>query len=133
LIDSVIANSRALNYRNVLDRDGNLAYLYNDKAVIKIEHALIRYQNNKQDLEQSFEFSPFQFHHGLAPIAHTWPAIENLFEEIMEMDLKPTQSKQESEKRLTEFYAKAAELVWLIGTTQPLKRGSGTVAEVGRL
>jgi len=47
----------------------------------------------------------------------------------MEMDLKPTQSKQESEKRLTEFYAKAAELVWLIGTTQPLKRGSGTVAE----
>jgi len=71
----------------------------------------------------------YEFRHGRALIAETWPAIENLFEEIMGMDLKPSQSKQEHEKRLTDFYSKAAELMWLIGTTQPLKRGSGTVAE----
>jgi hypothetical protein len=74
--------------------------------------------------------------HGRAPIAATWGKIEDLFEEALAMDLKKpdekfTPEEQESyQEKLTQFYSIAAELVWLIGNTQPLNRGSGTYAEL---
>lgn len=73
--------------------------------------------------------------HGKAAIAETWQNIENLFEKIWSMDLNiPNKNKQqEIEKykvKLRGFYSELAELVWLIGNTQPLKRGSGTFAEL---
>jgi len=38
--------------------------------------------------------------------------------------------KEYREQELTQFYANAARLVWLIGNTTPVQRGSGTVAEL---
>lgn len=79
----------------------------------------------------------FRFwYHGQAPINDTWIKIEDLFEEIWTMNLKKPDENEvagEHEKykdKLTEFYAKTAELVWLIGNTQPMMRGSGTFAEL---
>ena len=74
--------------------------------------------------------------HGLEKISKTWPHIENLFESILAMNLKKPEigaslsELNTYESELTEFYSRAAELVWLIGNTQPLARGSGTVAEI---
>jgi len=60
--------------------------------------------------------------HGQAPIDGTWPQIENIFEDLLEFDFSKSTHHQ--------FYEKAAELVWLIGNTQPMLRGSGTFAEL---
>lgn len=73
--------------------------------------------------------------HGRQEIDFTWKHIENLFEKIWAMDFsKPSIETEETIKqykeKLTEFYSSLAELVWLIGNTQPLKRGSGTFAEL---
>ena len=67
-------------------------------------------------------------------LSATWRAIEDLFEELMALDLKKpkeitAQTIKKHESQLTEFYAKAAELVWLVGNSAPLRRGSGTMAE----
>lgn len=66
-----------------------------------------------------------KWEHGRAPINATWGRIEDVFEKIWSMNLK-----KPSNKKLTQFYSLAAELVWLIGNTQPMHRGSGTVAEI---
>lgn len=71
--------------------------------------------------------------HGKETIKTTWPRIENLFETIMKMNLKsPTLATDQKayEENIKDFYAKTAELVWLMGNTQPLSRGSGTVSEI---
>lgn len=75
-----------------------------------------------------------EWNHGLARLNDVWPSIEDLFEDIMSLDLRTPQentpkASKDYENRLDAFYSKAAELVWLIGNTQPMKRGSGTVAE----
>lgn len=75
-----------------------------------------------------------EWRHGQAEIEKTWSFIENILEEILAMNLKrpenPSAAEKEAYKQcLNEFYAKTAELVWLIGNTQPLIRGTGTVAE----
>jgi len=72
--------------------------------------------------------------HGFMALETAWPVLEDHFEKILHMDLQkphePTPAAEKKyEEKLTEFYKMAAKLVWLIGTTQPLRRGSGTVAE----
>ena len=69
--------------------------------------------------------------HGSANLKDTWPAIERVFSELAEMRLAEIKDKdsQNYKNKLTAFYDKAAELVWLIGNTTPLLRGSGTYAE----
>jgi len=74
------------------------------------------------------------WYHGINNVANTWQKIEDCFEGLMAFDLKKPKDKSKAsqevyEKSLEEFYRKAAELVWLIGNTTPLERGSGTVAE----
>jgi len=74
------------------------------------------------------------WHHGQIPVDKTWQDIEDVFEKLMDFNFqKPSENDRQAqknyEKQLDEFYADAAELVWLIGTTTPLERGSGTVAE----
>jgi len=72
--------------------------------------------------------------HGQLDVQLNWPSLEDCFEDLMAFDLKKPKDKsvasQEAyEKSLEGFYRKAAELVWLVGNTTPLERGSGTVAE----
>jgi len=72
--------------------------------------------------------------HGRSPLTTTLQNIEDLFETLMAFNLKKASSDNPIElknyrKRLNEFYALAAELVWLIGNTTVLARGTGTVAE----
>lgn len=77
-----------------------------------------------------------KWEHGRASLSDTWKRIEDLFETIWSMDLKkPAKEAGLSEitqyqAKLTEFYSNAAELVWLIGNTQPMDRGSGTFVEL---
>lgn len=60
--------------------------------------------------------------HGVQPVKISWSFVEECLEEILKMDLKKPEN-------LRIFYDKLCELVWLIGNTQPLLRGSGSVAE----
>jgi len=79
--------------------------------------------------------APYQrWAHSLCKVEDTWQSLEDCFEDLMAFDLqKPKDnsaaSQEAYEKSLEEFYRKVAELVWLIGNTTPLERGSGTVAE----
>lgn len=80
------------------------------------------------------QVSCIKWNHGLQPINKTWSSIEDVFEEAMELDLtKPLQNTPQAIKKyqneLTKLYSKVCELVWLIGNSTPLLRGSGTVAE----
>lgn len=123
LIHSVYYNSDSIN-RNANSITSQLYYslIYKGIELNKIH----------VDLNSSFKLQ-VAWHHGQADLHDTWPDIENLFEEIWSMNLaKPTHNdqKKEYEDKLTNFYSKLAELVWLIGNTQPLNRGTGTVAEL---
>jgi len=74
------------------------------------------------------------WYHGRLPVKDTWSDVENAFEDLMNFNLeKPVGNDPELQKnyerRLDRFYKTAAKLVWLIGNTTPLSRGSGTVAE----
>jgi len=100
----------------------------------------LRYNNivvNKVSVEkqETSYLTPKQIcHHGQAKVEDTWQATEDTFEKLMAFDLKKPEgnnpvAQRNYEKRLDEFYAATAELVWLIGNTTPLERGSGTVAE----
>lgn len=62
--------------------------------------------------------------HGRLPLEFTMGDIENL------LDKMQTLPKDPSPEQLTDFYSDAAQLVWLIGNTTPLGRGSGSVAEL---
>lgn len=76
------------------------------------------------------------WHHGRLPLASTIQDIENLLE-LMQQPLPndpgstatPIEIKHYQDS-LTLFYAQATQLVWLIGNTQPLDRGSGSAAEL---
>lgn len=76
------------------------------------------------------------WHHGRAKISETWTYIEDKFEELWDMEIQQPLDKTDPEeqeaykKQLTRFYAETAELLWLTGNTQPLKRGSGSYAEL---
>ncbi len=73
---------------------------------------------------------------GKSPSSHTWSKIEDLFDSIWSMKLKkPEEKATQTEKelykqKLTQFYSSVAELVWLIGNTTPMSRGTGSVAEL---
>lgn len=73
--------------------------------------------------KQIFEHQRY-WRHGLAALDATWSNIEDLFEKIWNMDLN------NSHEKIALFYEDATELVWLIGNTQPLNRGSGSIAEI---
>ncbi len=60
--------------------------------------------------------------HGLAPVSYAWEDIENIFENIISMELKTLED-------VNVFYNQLIRLIWLIGNTTPLNRGSGTVVE----
>lgn len=74
------------------------------------------------------------WNHGAAPLTSTWTEIENLFEKLWLFDFKQlstaSEHQLENETKFTEFYVIMAELVWLIGNSQPLNRGSGSFAEL---
>lgn len=99
------------------DTDGkpgyNLTCFINDEETILNEVSLIEAQHADM-------YAKAWWYHGRAPLAKTWPFIEDLFEKILSMDSKNT----------VELYSSMAELVWLIGNTQPMERGSGSFAEV---
>lgn len=100
-------------------KNGNTYGLfYNNDIVVRVNYTPL------QQLLHSTFFTQI-LKHGRSPVDTTWKAIEDAFESLMAFDL----SKPKGQDRLTEFYSKAAELVWLIGTTQPLGNGSGTFAE----
>lgn len=72
--------------------------------------------------------------HGYSSVSKTWQDIEDLFEKLMAFNIKKPESNKPDaiktfQNQLNAFYANAAELVWLIGNTTPLERGSGTLAE----
>lgn len=73
--------------------------------------------------------------HGQAPLHSTWQDVEDLFEKVLTMPITPIGRNTETNeieydvKELQAFYATIAELVWLIGNTQPLRRGTGTYVE----
>lgn len=62
------------------------------------------------------------WYHGRAPLTSTWRSVEDSFEKVLAMDFKETSKK--------EFYSAVAELVWLVGNSQPMLRGSGSIAEI---
>lgn len=74
--------------------------------------------------------------HGRFPIQHTAGDIEDLLERMMQyptLELTSNigaEEKTSDHRLLTQFYEDAAQLVWLIGNTTPLIRGSGSVAEL---
>lgn len=75
-----------------------------------------------------------QWFHGIMDVEKTWQAVEDTFEKLMAFDLKKPADNDPAaikkyQQQLDAFYENAAELVWLIGNTTPLERGSGTVAE----
>lgn len=79
-------------------------------------------------------YTPAWFN-GNESVEDTWSDMEDLFEMIWSMDVsKPNNSNESSlidyEKKLTAFYLALTRLVWLIGDTQPLLRGSGSIAEI---
>ena len=63
--------------------------------------------------------------HGRVSLNETLPFIERLTEKLWNMDLS-----EKNRENMTEFYSSLAELLWLIGNTQPYFRGSGTLAEI---
>ena len=71
-----------------------------------------------------------KWYHGNALISDTWKSIEDLFERACSLNLIMYVNEDTYEQKLNEFYSIAAELVWLIGNTQPMQRGSGTFAEL---
>jgi len=74
------------------------------------------------------------WYHGYSGVKESWKAVEDTFEKLMAFNLKKPAgnnpaAQKKYEQQLDEFYRTTAELVWLIGNTTPLIRGSGTVAE----
>jgi hypothetical protein len=74
--------------------------------------------------------------HGQLPIHDTWEKIEDIFEELWLADLTVINinprvaGKTSYEKNITWYYANLAKLLWLMGNTQALDRGTGTVVEI---
>lgn len=64
--------------------------------------------------------------HGLVKLKDSWDLVEDKFEAILAIKLGTPHDPE----KLVEFYSNVAELVWLIGNTTPLRRGSGTFAEM---
>ena len=96
-----------------------ILYFQNKKALTYVQHAVV------DDEKKHFFQGASGWNHGIGNFDITWGRIEDLFEEIRQMNVD-----MNDKNSLTEFYKKAAEMVWLIGNTQPLQRGSGSVAEL---
>ncbi len=65
-------------------------------------------------------FEWFRWHHGNVVPSVTWPDIEDLFQTVL---------TQNPNDKPNEFYKSLIGLVWLIGNTTPLNRGTGSVVE----
>lgn len=61
-----------------------------------------------------------RWNHGREPQLFTWPDIEDTFEKVLHTNPK---------KHRAQFYDSLIKLVWLIGNTTPLTRGTGSVVE----
>ncbi len=72
----------------------------------------------KGNVINSIELS--RWHHGQVAQSFTWADIENQFQTVMR-----TNPKNKPEP----FYRSLIQLVWLIGNTSPLTRGTGSVVE----
>ncbi len=95
-------------------------FLYFQKQPLTyVQHSVVA------DEKKNFFQGASGWNHGIGNFDITWGRIEDLFEEICQMNVGINDKNS-----LTEFYKKAAEMVWLIGNTQPLQRGSGSVAEL---
>ena len=79
-------------------------------------HVCSNHYNGK--ILSSIEF--YRWYHGRESLAFTWPDIENEFQTVMTMN--PDANPQQ-------FYRSLIKLVWLIGNTTPLTRGTGSVVE----
>lgn len=121
LLNSVLSYSKAPDLEKFLDKEMTGSWedpkqtfqyklKYKDKVLTEVEPVAKRPG----------------WRHGKQPISETWQAIEDIFEELMAFDLS---TKKTPQNPFAKFYDLTAELVWLIGNTQPLKRGSGTFAE----
>jgi hypothetical protein len=136
LLNSVYYQSQAKDF--VREKFGDGGFYYKNKCISRFESEVVS-TDNKNPFKEHY----MKWLHGRAAVAYTWGDIEDLFEELMLVKfVRPVQSvaierdvKQNDEmlikykNDLVAFYKKAAKLVWLIGNTQPLNRGSGTVAE----
>jgi len=103
----------------------------------KMSHYILKYKNlpiNFVQIERDAGNQDRYWCHGRTEVPETWQDIEDCFEKLMAFDLKKPKDNNAAafeayEKKLHEFYEIAAELVWLVGNTTPLMRGTGTVAE----
>lgn len=62
----------------------------------------------------------YRWQHGLQPITSLWSDIEDQFQTVMTTN--PAGNPQQ-------FYRELIKLIWLIGNTTPLTRGTGTIVE----
>ncbi len=88
------------------------------------KESYLTYKDRKVSAIVSAEEHPNVWHHGLAPLEHTWQDLEDTFENLWKMKVDP-----HSPASLVLFHQEAIKLIWLIGNTTPVNRGSGTVAE----
>jgi len=141
LLNVILNHSKAEDLESNFE-NGSYALLFNNHDICKVQAAPTENTPAGQKLSGAgmqaiysrFDPPTAKWNHGAADLAVTWTAVEDTFEDIMKMDLKLKPGANEDEVKLHQeklklFYGKAAQLVWLIGNTQPLKRGSGTVAE----
>ncbi|MDF1757403.1 MAG: hypothetical protein P1U74_03815 [Legionellaceae bacterium] len=140
LIKSVFKYSILPEIRRMRNKHGNPNNIIDEHGNVKVMFDYyLTYENLKKEtttsqvfFSQGHEFYHECWFHGQAPINDTWPDIEDLFEDIWSMNL--SSSDEENQKaqaeKLKEFYTKVCKLIWLIGNTQPLQRGSGSIAEI---
>ncbi len=115
LIKSVVAFSKAKDLVRTTD---GYALPYKEKG------PLLNHVETREKAIPKVGFHAQAWNHGYAPIATTWPRIEEAFVELKKLRQLPA-----TPERIVTFYQKAAEFAWLIGNTQPLIRGSGTANE----
>lgn len=128
LISAVFHHSQSKQVLKYPDQENNALYSLTYKGSI-INHV----ESIVEDYEQFY----MTWQHGRLPLKDTIEDIENLLNTMKKQPLttvpdpKETGNEtKENKEQLTQFYANATKLVWLIGNTQPLKRGSGSVAEL---
>jgi len=125
-----------MSHSNDMNRkEAGFRHIENDPEEILKVYELRRNTQimNQVAIERNAEGAQW-WHHARLPVQATWQAVEDAFKGLMAFRfVKPSDNSVKSiegyKSQLNAFYAKAAELVWLIGNTTPLERGSGTVAE----
>lgn len=118
-------STQIIKYPNLKTTEFGLTFYsltYNDKII--------------SEVLTSGAYDGMAWRHGKLPLKDTIGEIEDLLDKMripLKRDPGPKATEQEIkeyQRGLTQFYAEAAQLVWLIGNTTPLQRGSGSVAEL---